>query len=112
MGPAHMYLPSDEPLPAERRNIREVAEEYPNLYIYHYGMIREPGKFLDKSDVVQNGFFGSVDQRLVKARAWAKETGKPWHQYCDFFEGAPLRDFTGKHPRVIHQWLRERGHDV
>lgn len=108
MGPGSMYLPSDEPEPAERRNIRAVAEEYPNLYIYHYGMIREPSKFLAKSDVVQNAFFGSVDSRLKDA----EKSELAWHKQRDYFDGAPLRDFTGKHPRVIHEWLRQRGHDV
>lgn len=105
MGPGHMYLPSDEPIPAERPNIREVAEEYPNLYIYHYGMIREPSKFLAKSDVVQNAFFGSVDQRLKDVK-----DGEPWYKQRDYFDGLPLRDFTGKHPAIMHEWLKERGH--
>jgi hypothetical protein len=108
MGPGHMYLPSDEPIPAERPNIREVAEEMPKLHIYHYGMIREPGKFLQKSDVVQNAFFGSVDQRLVAA----KSATSPWYDVRDYFDGEPLRDFNGRHPEIIKPWLRERGYSV
>lgn len=108
MGPGHMYLPSDEPIPAERPNIREVAEEHPKLHIYHYGMIREPKKFLAKSDVVQNAFFGSVDSRLTAA----KDHSTAWYDVRDYFDGEPLRVFEGKHPEIIKPWLKQRGFDA
>lgn len=108
LGPARLYLPSDEPTPAHRVNIRDVAQEYPNLHIYHYGAVRDPKKFLAKSLATQNYFFGSCDQRLVDCIG----SEVPWYQQRDFFDGEPLREFKGNHPEVIWQWLRERGHKL
>lgn len=108
MGPARLYLPSDEPNPARHTNIRDVAQEYPNMHIYHYGAVRDPKKFLDKSVAVQNMFFGSVDQRLLDARG----SDTPWYLQRDYFDGEPLREFSGNHPKVIWQWLKDRGHKI
>ncbi len=108
LGPANLYLPSDEPNPARHINIRDVAEDFPNLHIYHYGAVRDPAKFLLKSEAVQNNFFGSCDQRLLDC----KGSDVPWYKQKDFFDGEPLRQFTGNHPEVIWQWLRDRGHPL
>jgi hypothetical protein len=107
LGPANLYLPSDEPNPAVHPNIRDTAEVYSGLHIYHYGMIRRPEAFVLKSTVVQNCFFGSVDPRI----ATAQSTYSKWNDY-DFFDGQPLRDFPGKHPVVARPWLLERGFKV
>jgi len=107
LGPTNLYLPSDEPTPARHPNIRDYAEAFSGLHIYHYGMIRDPQAFVRKSKVVQNCFFGSVDQRIETAQ---KENAK-WHD-ADFFDGLPLRDFVGKHPNIVRKWLLERGHSL
>jgi hypothetical protein len=104
MGPAHLYLPSDEPHPAASPNIREGAQSYPELNIYHYGFLRRKDAFLLKSEVVQNCFFGSVDSRLLDAKA----KGLAWDD-VDYFEGEPLELFAGSHPKEAHQWLKDRG---
>lgn len=107
LGPANLYLPSDEPNPAVHPNIRDLAEVYSGLHIYHYGMIRRPEAFVAKSKVVQNCFFGSVDQRIQAAQAKYPK----WHDH-DFFDGEPLRDFVGRHPEVAKAWLLERGYRI
>jgi len=107
LGPTKLYLPSDEPEPAVHPNIRDRAEVYSGLHIYHYGMIRLPDAFVAKSRVVQNCFFGSVDPRIHTAQ----EKYARWDDY-DFFDGAPLRDFAGKHPEIVHPWLKDRGYQL
>jgi hypothetical protein len=105
LGPANLYLPSDEPNPAVHPNIRDRAEVYSGLHIYHYGMIRYPAAFVAKSEVVQNCFFGGVDPRIHAAQ----EKYARWDEH-DFFDGEPLRDFVGQHPEVARPWLLERGY--
>lgn len=107
LGPTNLYLPSDEPTPAQRPSIRDNAELRSGFHIYHYGMIRNPEAFVRKSKVVQNCFFGSVDPRI----AVAQETHPKWHDF-DFFNGDPLRDFSGNHPDIAVKWLLNRGYRV
>lgn len=105
MGPANLWLPSDEPNPLFRPNLRDKAEEGIDLHIYHYGFLRKHDAFLRKSEVVQNAFFGSVDPRISRAQT---ETGR-WDG-IDYFEGEPLEPFLGRHPPEAIGWLTERGH--
>lgn len=107
MGPANRYLPSDEPHPAVSPNIRDIAQEFHGLTIYHYGFLRKPESFVRKSEVVQNAFFGSVDPRLKQTQAEKKR----WDQY-DYFDGEPLQDFRGQHPAEIRTWLIDRGYQL
>lgn len=107
MGPSNLYMPSDEPHPAQRENVRKYAVEDDRLLIYHYGFIRDPQAFVRKSIVVQNMFFGSVDARITDMA----DQGKSWKDR-DYFEGLPLRQYTGKHPTAALPWLRKNGYDV
>lgn len=106
-GPSALYVTSDEPFPAVSPNIREQADLYPNLTIFHYGFLRRPEAFMRKSHEVQNMFMGSVDSRILAMEA----AGKKWTER-DYFEGSPLRSFSGEHPPVAHKWLIERGYDL
>lgn len=108
LGPVGLYLPSDEPEPAVKPNIRTLAEYYPNLFIYHYGFLRDSQAFIKKSEVVQNAFFGSCDQRLLDAKGRSER----WYDVRDYFDGLELRDWFGTHPSLAHQWLAERGYKV
>lgn len=105
-GPTSLYMPSDEPYPAVEPNIRTDAEYFPHLEIFHYGFIRDPDAFMRKSKAVQTMFMGSVDQRLLNMES----AGQKWTA-GDYFQGQPLQTFDGRHPKVAHQWLRERGHE-
>lgn len=106
MGPANLYLPSDEPHPAETPNLRTSAEFIGGLEIYHYGALRDPHAFVRKSKTVQNAFFGSCDARILKYEG----TQKDWREE-DYFD-LPLRDYIGQHPKVAKEWLRSRGYNV
>lgn len=106
-GPSSLYCPSDEPYPAVEPNIRTHAELHNELEIFHYGFIRKPDAFVRKSKAVQVMFMGSCDRRITDM----EESGKPWTER-DYFEGKPLRDFSGVHPAIAVPWLRERGYDV
>jgi len=71
--------------------------------IYHYGHIRKPKAWIDKSiEVFSN--LGDVPEawKLAKEHDDASHAvnsiGKEW-----------LRPFTGTHPVVIRKWLKERG---
>lgn len=103
MGPANLYLPSDEPNPAMRPNLRDRAQDYPGLTIYHYGFLRDPQAFIRKSITVQRAFFGSIDSRLTSV-----PEGKAWDE-VDYFDGEPLRPYFGNHPAEAIQWLKDRG---
>ena len=107
LGPAYMYLPSDEPNPLVSPNIRTSAEHFSGLTIFHYGFLRRPEAFVKKSEVVQKAFFGSVDTRIGKAQA----SHARWDDY-DFFDGEPLRPFEDRHPALARQWLTDRGYKL
>jgi glycosyltransferase involved in cell wall biosynthesis len=107
MGPSSLYLPSDEPHPAVKPNMRTHAIEDPRLRIFHYGFIRNPTAFVRKSLVVQNAFFGSCDSRITEFDG----TSKDWREK-DYFDGLPLIPYVGNHPIVAHQWLRDRGYAI
>lgn len=107
LGPTHLYMPSDEPYPAKAENVRKYAVHDDRLLIFHYGFIRNPKAFVKKSVAVQNMFFGSVDQRIVDMDA----QGRTWNER-DYFDGLPLRDWSGRHPDVALPWLRKNGYRV
>lgn len=104
-GPTSLYMPSDEPYPAEVPNIRTDAEYFPALEIFHYGFIRDPQAFLRKSKAVQTMFMGSCDQRILNMEA----SGQVWTAR-DYFDGQPLMEFTGSHPPVAIPWLLAHGY--
>lgn len=103
MGPASLYLPSDEQFPAVEPNMRTTAQAVTNANIYHYGAIRDRDKFVAKSVATQTYFFGTCDRRIVDTAA----SGRAWDS-IDYFD-LPLRDFVGNHPACAVEWLKERG---
>lgn len=103
MGPTRHYLPSDEPNPRVSPNLRTYAQDFQDLYIFHYGFIRHPSAFVKKSDVVQNAFFGSVDPRMKEM----EDRGMKWNDREYGFTPDP---YSGHHPAVAHDWLKARGH--
>lgn len=106
-GPQDLWMPSDEPHPAVSPNVRTNSVAHPGLVIHHYGFLRKPDAFVEKSKAVQQMFFGSVDTRLTQTAA----EGKRWDER-DYFDGEPLREYHAGHPDVIKPWLQERGHHV
>lgn len=117
MGPTELWLPSDEPHPEGEPEIIQRAGWPPNadgsLVIYHYGFLRREQALIDKCRVVNGAFFGTMDERLIKAEA----AGTPWVNEIEFSEEhngerviRHLRPFTGMHPELAHEWLKERGY--
>lgn len=105
LGPTALYMPSDEPEPANEHNIRRGAKEHPELIIHHLGFLRKPEAFLAKSEVVQKAFFGVLDGRLEKH----VQDKTDWRQ-SDYFYGEELQKATEPIPDIIKGWLLERGY--
>jgi len=107
MGPAHLWLPSDEPHPLHEPHLRQTAQFIGGLEIYHFGFLRKPEAFVKKSEVVQNAFFGSCDSRILAY----KDKQTDWRTH-DYFDGLALRNHIGPMPRPARQWLIDRGYSI
>lgn len=103
LGPTQLYMPSDEPHPSETPNVRDFATKQDALKIFHYGFIRRRDAFLQKSEIVQTAFHGSLDERLKRCRKESLD----FVAECPFPQ--PLWDYAGPHPEVARHWLQERG---
>jgi len=85
--------------------VRATAKGHPSLVTYHYSALRRQEAFIAKCKAVaiRHGF-GYADQELMQA----ERTGEPFMPlYAD--RTKEVKEFTGKHPTVIHQWLLDRG---
>lgn len=100
-GPTGLYMPSDEIHPRVHPNVRDTAIYDTHLKIFHYGFMRKDAAFYAKSDVVQKGFFGETDKRVLRCR----DEGLDWMKEIP----VPLDEFTGEHPPQMIPWLKERG---
>lgn len=109
LGPSGLWMPSDEPHPEGEPEIRKRAGWPPNgnraCRIFHYGFLRKQQALIEKVRVVNGAFFGTMDDRLVKAEA----DGTPWVDSVKM--AAPLQEFNEPHPALAHAWLRERGYE-
>lgn len=115
-GPTDMWMPADEihapgEHPGPEPVMRLRAIRHPALKIFHYGFLRKRESFFAKCKVVLPNLLGTYDPRLVKAEAGPG----PWEDYTPFIDQGsgreiPLPPYTGPHPQIAHQWLRERGH--
>lgn len=95
-GPGH--FPGPEPM------IRQIAKRDDRLRIFHYGFIRHQKAMLAKCKVVLRAFFNTYDDRLVEAE---KHPEKPWQDFAEY-QGLQCPSFSGKHPEIALQWLKER----
>lgn len=107
MAATDLWMCSDEPNPMHHPNARSYAQDFGDLYIFHYGFIRESAAFVKKSVAVQNMFFGSCDSRITEMEA----QGKKWNER-DYFDGLALSYYGGHHPEVAKRWLTARGYTV
>jgi len=107
IAPKHVWLPSDG---AHHKGSTAVAMGLDTtIEIFHYGFLRKREAYFAKSKELHRMFFNTYDQRLVDAEAkggnWMREIGGiEWN--------GDLVPYDGHHPKVIHQWLRERNYDV
>ena len=106
IAPVNMPLPSDYPWePAASTMLQAVDSE---IRIFHYGFLRKRDAFFKKAREVQRIWAGDYDPRLEAAEKfegdWAQMPGiTGWEN--------DLTEYKGSHPKVIHDWLRERGHN-
>lgn len=80
-----------------------------DLEIFHYGYLRKPSALFKEKRELHKMFFNNYDSRLEnvenKPGNWMKEIkGIEWLDR--------LIPFSGKHPVLMYQWLRERGYDI
>jgi len=104
LAPQKLWLASDgyHPKGEEAASLGRMT----GIEIFHYGFIRKPEAFFKKERLLQNYFFDSYDPRLE-----AQEKNPNWMaepsvgDYCGH-----LDDYSGSHPAVAQDWLRERGY--
>jgi len=105
LAPADMWLPSDGC--HENGNEAVSLKIDTHIQIFHYGFLRKRDKFFKKEQLLQTYFFDYYDPRLKDAESrdkWMEEIkGVDWIKY--------LEPYDGEHPKVIHQWLRDRGYE-
>jgi len=107
MAPQDVWLPSDGPHPNGAQAIAMAVDS--DISLYHYGFLRRRAAYFAKSKELHRMFFDTYDQRLTDAEAaggnWMREIGGvEWT--------GNLVEFKGEHPKVIHQWLKERNYAV
>lgn len=107
MAPANMPVPSDYPYAPANETVSQAQDS--DIKVYHYGFLRHRKAFFQKARVVQAIWSGSFDPRLEAAEKaegnWMEHEGVTgWEKN--------LVDFKGTHPKIIHDWLKARGHTV
>lgn len=75
------------------------------IRIFHYGFLRKHHSFMQKSREMLPHFYG-MDARLEKADA----EGKHWTEHVEF--PAPFLSYNEDHPRIMNEWLQERGYTI
>lgn len=105
VAPTSLSLPSDYPDP--HSGPAEAAARQSSVQIMHYGFIRKRESYFKKARVVHNIWAGQYDPRLEEAEKhdgnWMDAPGvAEWRHR--------LEEFTGTHPAVIHEWLKERNY--
>lgn len=104
-GPQNVWLPSDGPDPRGAEWVGMGVQT--SLPIFHYGYLRRPTAFFEKSRDLQKFFFNSYDPRLVEA----EKEGREWMAKIQNVEWRDnLIPYDGPHPAIIQPWLKERGY--
>ncbi len=107
MAPQRIWLASDGPHP---RGAEAVSmARHSGIKIFHYNYLRKREQYFKKERDLLQMFFNAVDQRMTDVE---KTTGN-WMTEIKGIEWTnSLIPYDGPHPRIIHEWLRERGYDV
>lgn len=77
--------------------------------IFHYGFLRRREAYFAKSKLLHGYFFGSFDPRLTQAETDTKDGGNWMEKIANVEWTERLVPYSGPHPAVAHQWLRDRG---
>ena len=102
-GPTYLWMPSDEPHPEGEPEIRQRAI-HSGMAIFHYGFLRREDAFYRKSKFLQPLLVGSYDARLTEA----EKSGQKWVDTIRF--DRDFGSYTGPHPAVALNWLKDRGY--
>ena len=104
--PHDVWIPSDGP---DSRGDAAISMALNSgILICHYGFLRNPKQYFMKSRALLGYFFDTYDPRLAEAELlsgnWMEEIqGVEWTKQ--------LIPYTKTHPKIIHEWLKERNHD-
>lgn len=106
LGPRDLWMPSDEPHPEGEPEIRIYSSMPPPkcMNIFHYGFLRSRESLYRKFNTTSMIWFGETDKRLDPYR----ETRSPNWFMCGGW-GNLITPYSGQHPKIAGQWLRERG---
>ncbi len=102
MGPADLWMPSDEPVPRSNA-LRDLAVRDGRLRIFHLGFIRERAAFYRKSRVVHGAFVNDYDPRLLAAEGAGKGVGDVHFEWSGH-----LMPYEGGYPAGVAEWMEER----
>ncbi len=107
IAPTNMPIPSDYPYEPAAATMKQAVDS--DIRVYHYGFLRHREAFFLKAKEVQRIWVNSYDPRLEKAEKfegdWMRMPGVTgWEN--------DLVPYTGNHPKAIHQWLLEHGHQL
>lgn len=106
LGPAHLWMPSDEPHARGEVHLLDMAAIHPTAFIFHLGFMRKREAFFQKARVVLGAFFNEYDNRL----RLAEEEGA--HPFEKFPWWNRLQPYNGYYPESVKKWLYERGYPV
>lgn len=108
VAPAKLWIPSDSPHP-NGIEVMRLAKMHLDIQLFHYGFIRKRDAFFRKARQLQRNLCGSYDPRLEEAETtndnWMLREGM-----SDWMD--KVEPYNGHHPKVAHEWLRERGYDL
>lgn len=105
VGPQKLWMGSDYPDPRANELMRTAVHS--GVQIHHVGFLRERSAFFRKARVVLKMWHDAWDERLTVA----EKAGGVWGAHPGVVEWVnELVPFCGSHPKLLHQWLRDRGH--
>lgn len=108
LAPQEMWLPSDGPHPRGSEAVQAAIDSH--IVIFHYGFLRRRAAYFEKSKQLHGFFFNGYDQRLIDAEK-DTEHGGNWMDKIKNVEWTErLVPYDGHHPKIAHQWLKDRNY--
>ncbi len=108
VAPRWCWIPADVPVPQGQAAMDMMIPAL-GIQVFHYGFLRKREAFFKKEKFLQTAFTGGYDPKLEEA----DKAGGKWMEHPDLAEWQNrLETFTGKHPKIIHQWLKDRNYDI
>lgn len=106
VGPQCEWTADDGPDPQGRDRWLIENAQHCGVKILHYGFLRKREAFFNKAREMSRIYMGNEDERLMAA----EKDGGNWMMHPRMSEWKDrLITFNGSHPKIIHQWLTERG---